>query len=89
MEPDVKRRKPERQCAALTLSVGLVWPEPNLALLLGELADLVGLTITPETADDLHLTVTASVTDSSTATNAEASTTIDIDVVSNPIDPLI
>ncbi|OSQ42802.1 beta strand repeat-containing protein, partial [Thalassospira alkalitolerans] len=69
-----------------TLNSGTLNPDGSYSL---ELADLVGLTITPETADDLHLTVTASVNDSSTATNAEASATIDIDVVSNPIDPLI
>ncbi|WP_033068226.1 hypothetical protein, partial [Thalassospira australica] len=69
-----------------TLNAGTLNPDGTYSL---ELADLVGLTITPETADDLHLTVTASVNDSSTATNAEASATVDIDVVSNPIDPLI
>ncbi len=69
-----------------TLNSGTLNPDGTYSL---ELADLVGLTITPETADDLHLTVTASVSDSSSATSAEASASVDIDVVANPVDPLI
>lgn len=63
-----------------TLNSGTLNPDGTYSL---ELADLVGLTITPETADDLHLTVTASVSDSSSATSAEASASVDIDVVAN------
>ncbi len=69
-----------------TLNAGTLNPDGTYSL---ELVDLVGLTLTPETGDDLHLSITASVTDSSSATSDATTTTVDVDVIPNAVDPLI
>ncbi|URK17546.1 cadherin-like domain-containing protein [Thalassospira sp. GO-4] len=69
-----------------TLNAGTLNPDGTYTL---ELLDLVGLAITPDTEDDLQLSITATVEDSSSNTVATTTATLDIDVLPNPLDPLI
>ncbi|OSQ35411.1 hypothetical protein TMES_21430, partial [Thalassospira mesophila] len=66
-----------------TLSAGTLNPDGSYTL---EAADLVGLTLTSVTPDDVVLSVTATVTDASTGTSADTTSLVDVDVI--PLIPI-